>query len=124
VKKKLIGIAAAFIMTTGFLGCANDTADQSVFNIRAGYVAGPLTLATAYESLPRCTETTSKGCSDPKVVEQLRKADLAAKSALDNAEFFVRNHGDLEAKDAIEAARSAIASMSKIITIYNIKIGG
>lgn len=122
--KRIIGITAAFIITAGFMGCANDKVDTSVFNLRAGYVAGPLTLATAYESLPRCSATVSKACSDPKVVEELRKADDAAKAALDNAEFFARNHGDVDAKDAIDAARSAIAAMSKIITIYNVKIGG
>lgn len=124
MKNKLIAIAAAFIMTTGFLGCASDDAQTTVFQLRAGYVAGPLTLATHYESLPRCVEGGTKVCSDAKVVDQLRKADLAAKSALDNAETFVRTHGDIDASDAIDAARSAIASMSKIITIYNIKIGG
>jgi hypothetical protein len=122
--KKILGLAAAFVVTAGFVGCANDDVDQSVFNLRAGYVAGPLTLATAYESLPRCSATITKACSKIEVVEQLRKADLAAKAALDNAEFFARNHGDVAAKDAVDAARSAIAAMSQIITIYNIKIGG
>jgi hypothetical protein len=122
--KKFLGLAAAFVITAGFVGCAGDDVDQSVFNLRAGYVAGPLTLATAYESLPRCSDAVTKACSKVEIVEQLRKADLAAKAALDNAEFFARNHGDVEAKDAIDAARSAIAAMSKIITIYNIKIGG
>lgn len=119
-------LALAFISTTGFVGCASDDAQQTVFNLRAGYVAGPLTLATHYESLVRCDpmKPEVKVCSDAKVVDELRKADDAAKAALDNAESFVRMHGDIDASDAIDAARAAIASMSKIITIYNIKIGG
>lgn len=117
IRRLLLALSA-----TAFLAaCANtDSAEKTVFQIRAAYDAGPLVLATNYESLPRCGEGVSKLCSDPKVVAELRTADNAALVALDNAESFVRNHPDVDATDAIEAANLAVATFAQILSVYGI----
>lgn len=112
---------APLVIAFGLSACANtDGAEKTVFQIRAAYDAGPLVLATNYESLPRCVEGGTPVCSKASVVDELRKADNAALVALDNAESFVRNHPDVDASDAITAANLAIATFANILTIYGI----
>ena len=119
--KRLLAVAGALVLTVLLSACANtDSAEKTVFQIRAAYDAGPLVLATNYESLPRCSSVESKICSDSEVVEELRKADLSALAALDAAESFVRNHPDLDASDAIKAANLAVSVFAQILANYGI----
>jgi hypothetical protein len=115
-------IFAAGLCTAALIGCANtDSAEKTVFQIRAAYDAGPLVLATNYESLPRCVDGGTPVCSKASVVAELRKADNAVLVALDNAESFVRNHPDMDASDAITAANLAIATFANIVSIYGLE---
>jgi len=119
--KRLLAVAGALALAAMLSACAStDSAGKTVFRIRAAYDAGPLVLATNYESLPRCGTVESKICSDPGVVEELRKADLSAVAALDAAESFVRNHPEMDASDAIEAANLAVSVFAQILANYGI----
>lgn len=102
-------------------GCAGavDSPAKTVFEIRSGYLV-VLTAAEGYESLPRCPETTSKICSDPDIVDVIRKADLTAKDALDAAETTVRQHPEINAEFAIAAAQNAVEAMKSILLTYKI----
>ncbi len=113
------------IILTGVVltACSTDSQTTSpaktVFQIRSTYVS-VLTLAEGYEGLPRCPETTSKVCSDPDVVDIIRKSDLTAKDALDAAETTVRSHPELDATFAISAADNAVAALQNILTRYEV----
>ena len=100
----------------GAITGASPAAD--VFAMRAGYDAAVLTPAATYASLPRCVPAAPRPCSEQAVVNQLRKADAAAKAALDAAETVVRDTPRVDARTAISAAREAIAAVSTIIAIY------
>jgi alkylhydroperoxidase family enzyme len=89
-----------------------------VFDIRAAYDTGVLAPAVAYASLPRCPAVPA--CADPSVVVVIRKADAAALSALDGAEKTVRDHPDLDAAAAIDAARNAVKAAQQILAIYGV----
>jgi hypothetical protein len=119
--KRLYAVAGALALAPMLGACANmDSAEKTVFQIRAAYDAGPLVLATNYESLPRCGAVEPKICSDPGVVEELRKADLSALASLDAAESFVGNHPEMDASDAIEAANLAVSVFAQILANYGI----
>lgn len=119
MRKFVLGLLGALAV---LVGCATGDVEQSVYSIRAAYDAGPLVAAVNYESLPRCDGANGPVCSDPGAVAELRKADLAAKVALDNAEDFVRNHPDLDPAVAIEAAQAAIDAFNRILVIYHIEV--
>lgn len=106
----LLGLAAA---------CAGPEARspaQRVYALKADYRA-VLTLAVAYESLPRCAAARSRACSAPAVVALLRAADAKAAAALDGAERVVRSTEASEstAALAIESARVAVAVVRQIL---------
>jgi len=111
----------AFVILGLVAGCASavDSPAKAVFQLRSGYVA-VLTVAEGYEGLPRCPETVEKLCSDPDVVDVIRKADLTAKDALDAAELTVRSHPEVNAEFAIAAAENAVDAMRSILATYQI----
>lgn len=111
----------AFVILGLVAGCASavDSPAKAVFQLRSGYVA-VLTVAEGYEGLPRCPETVEKLCSDPDVVDVIRKADLTAKDALDAAELTVRSHPEVNAEFAIAAAENAVDAMRSILATYKI----
>lgn len=113
---KYLLIASLFFVTA----CAgNGDPETVVFQTRTGYTS-LLVAAVQYESLPRCPETTDKLCSDPGIVEILRKADDTAKAALDAAENTVRNHPEIDADFAVAAAQNAVEALRVILTTYNL----
>lgn len=92
-----------------------------VFEIRSGYDAAVLVPAAHYNTLTRCATPAVQPCSDPKVVDILRKADAAAKATLDAAEDTVRNHPTVDASFAVAAAQNAVDAAVKIIATYGVK---
>ena len=100
-------------------GCASQAAKtpaQRVFALKADYRA-VLTVAVAYESLPRCAATRAQACSAPKVVALLREADRKATVSLDGAERVVRSPAASKstAALAIEAASASVAVVRQIL---------
>jgi hypothetical protein len=110
---KLITLAFCALLT----GCAGSfqSPETTVYTIRSGYVVA-LQGAVAYESQPRCP--AEPACSKAEVVDLLRKSDLTAKAALDAAETTVRNHPEIDADFAIEAARNAVSAFQAILPLY------
>ncbi len=103
--------------------CAGITPNKAVFDARGAYDV-LLNGAAAYSTLPRCEEQNApKICSKQAVVDQMRKADAAAKATLDAAEDTVRNHPDMNASAAIAAAQNAVTALSVIFDVYGIKKG-
>jgi len=116
MKYALIGFLA--LLTVGCAG-SFDSPAKSVYQIRSGYTS-ILVGAVQYESLPRCP--AEPVCSDPDVVDVMRKADLTAKDALDAAETTVRSHPEIDASFAIAAAENAVAALKSILVTYKIKV--
>lgn len=111
----------ASVLALSLTACAGafDSPEKSVYQIRSGYTT-LLVAAVQYESLVRCPETTEKLCSDPKVVDILRKADTTAEAALDAAEDTVRNHPEINGEFAVAAAENAVEAFRTILTTYNL----
>lgn len=110
---KFPAILAALIVA----GCAGSfqSPETTVYTIRSGYVVA-LQAAVTYETQPRCP--AEPVCSDPEIVDLLRKSDLTAKAALDAAETTVRNHPEIDAGFAIDAARNAVSAFQAILPLY------
>lgn len=79
-----------------------------------------LTVAVAYNKLPRCSVTSDKLCSDQAVVEQLRKADNAAIASLAAARTVALTPGitDGAVRASLATAAQAVAAFNTIVTIY------
>lgn len=107
----------AFVLVLVLGACASKppSPERAVFDITVIY-SGALAAAVAYESLPRCTETGPKLCSDPAVVAKLRQADATAKPVLDQAQQLVRGglKGDTLDK-AVETAIAAVLAFQQIV---------
>ena len=117
------------MMGAGMLsGCASKPPATQVFELRAGYDAAVLAPMAAYAKLPACpagaapasAQAAPPVCFDPSVLEDLRKADAAAKAALDAAEDTVRQHPTMDASAAIAGAENAVAAARTILATYNI----
>lgn len=110
---------ATIFLALSLTACAGSfsSPEKSVFQTRSGYVT-LLTAAVQYESLPRCP--AEPVCSDPDVVDIMRKADLTAKSALDAAENTVRNHPEINGEFAVAAAQNAVEAMRQILVTYKL----
>jgi hypothetical protein len=91
-----------------------------VYQSKLAYAA-VLTGAVEYNALPRCGRPTSPSlCSDQGAVEAMRKANLAARSALDSAEKTARDpavKGDTLAL-AATAAVNAVDSFKTVVALY------
>ncbi|MDJ0944214.1 MAG: hypothetical protein QNJ30_12150 [Kiloniellales bacterium] len=93
-----------------------ETPAQRVFALKSEYRA-VLALAVDYESLPRCPSETTPVCSEPEVVELLRRADRRAELALDGAEQVVRSPAASEGAVALalESAGAAVAVLRQVL---------
>lgn len=100
------------------LAACGSTPQQVVFEARSGYDAAILAPAANYNELPRCP--AEPVCSEQSVVDSLRKADAAAKTALDAAEDVVRNHPDWDSDASIDAMKRAIDAVSQILKQYGV----
>ena len=119
MSRRLARPAAILLLVGLAAGCASveaETPAQRVYALKADYRA-VLTVAVAYESLPRCAAARPRACSAPEVVDLLREADAKAAAALDGAERVVRSPAasDSSAALAIEAARVAVAVVRQIL---------
>ena len=114
---------ALFLALGGCSGGLPPSAQNDVFAAKTAYGAA-LTLAVAYNGLPRCgTPTSPPLCSDQAVVLQLRKADQVASLALDQAEAVVRNplsSASLIAA-AVQSASGAVKTLQMIEQTYSVK---
>jgi hypothetical protein len=93
---------------------------QKVLAAEVVYEA-PLTLAIAYNKRPRCTiPKTIVLCSDPAVVDQIRKANHAVMTAFDAAMNIAATPGvtDSAVTAAIAVATQAIGPLQSILDIY------
>lgn len=93
-------------------------AQRTVYAINAAYI-GVLQIAVAYEKKPRCSATVTTICSNPAIVDQLRKANATAKAALEAAETAVRTPslGDSAIAQAMQAAQIALAAFSALTSL-------
>jgi len=83
-----------------------------------------LILAVNYNNLPRCGAPTSPPlCSDTNAVAVIRKANDAARKALDGAEKTVRDPNlTTDAKTgAVVIATNAVTTLQGIIALYTTK---
>lgn len=129
MRVRLVSILFALLAVTG---CGTTTsltgavtgpeAQRTVYAINAGYIAA-LQIAVKYESKPRCNATVTMACSDPVVVDQLRKANTTAKAALDAAQSAVRatSFGDDIVSQAMQAAQIALAAFSVLTNLPGVK---
>ena len=116
------GLAARLLapcLLAALAACASleaETPAQRVFALKAEYRA-VLALAVDYESLPRCPVAPTPVCSEPAVVDLLRRADGRAEIALDGAEQVVRSPAASEgaAALALEAAGAAVAAFRRLL---------
>lgn len=96
-------------------------AAKSAYAAKAGYAAA-LTLAVAYNERPRCTTPkTIQLCSEQPIVDQLRRASLAADTATQAAENAVRSLGSQPTvvQTAVTASETSVAAFQTIVQIYN-----
>ena len=102
---------------------AMDAANKSAYTAKAGYAAA-LIVAGQYVKLTRCEAPAAPPlCSKQAVVDQIRKADLAADAATQAAENAVRNLGSdpLIVSAAVEAATQSVAAFTAINNTYKVK---
>lgn len=116
-------IILAFIIS----GCASTGGIQSVGAQRAVFAAKEayilaLKEAVKYESQPRCTATVTAKCSDPKIVEQVRKASNVTSIALDAADAAVHTPqiGNDAISRAAQTATSALAAFSALLPLLGV----
>lgn len=93
-----------------------ETPAQVVFGLKSDYKA-VLELAVTYESLPRCPQPDTVVCSEPKVVDLLRRADNHANAALTGAEEVVRSEAASRSTIdlAIESAMKALDVFRNVV---------
>lgn len=114
--KRLFAIA----ILTFVASCAGlpQSPQQAVFAAKQDYAIA-LSAAVAYRRLPICPSTT-KLCSDPKVVKQLQAADNSASALLDGAENVVRTPGaGINLETAVKAASQAVAAFTTLTGALN-----
>lgn len=102
---------------------AMDAANKSAYTAKASYAAA-LVVAGQYVKLTRCEAPAAPAlCSKQAVVDQIRKADLAADAATQAAENAVRTLGSdpLIVSAAVEAAKQSVAALTTITDTYKAK---
>lgn len=99
---------------------AMDVANKSAYAAKASYAAA-LVVAGQYVKLTRCEAPAAPAlCSKQAVVDQIRRADLAADAATQAAENAVRTLGTdpLIVTAAVEAATQSVAALTTITNVY------
>lgn len=107
-------------LTLSAYGCASKTEDVNAafFKAEAGYTA-TLQLAANYVALPRCPQAAPV-CSEQSVVDAIRPAANSADATVQSAEDLIRNHKDIDASFAVDAAMAAIKSLVNVLTAYHV----
>lgn len=117
--KKFILLAALTLGACQATPSTPSSASQ-VYAAKNTYEAA-LILAVQYNSLPRCGAATSPPlCSDTNALAVIRRANTAARTALDGAEKTVRDPSlTADAKSgAVVIATNAVAVLQGVITLY------
>lgn len=125
--RKLIGVIAASVLlaacsaiNTAAQSVNTDDANKAAYAAKATY-ASVLVVAAQYVKLTRCEAPAAPVlCSKQVVVDQIRKADLAADAATQAAENAVRTMGSDPAviTAAVTAATQAAAAFKIIAGVY------
>lgn len=115
-------LSLALLVIPLMVGCSsvNTTVPaKAAYDAKAAYGIA-LVAATAYARLPRCTDGGPKLCSDPAILAQMRKADLAADAATQAAENAVRALGSspTAVQAALVAEQQAVAAFKTITDLY------
>jgi len=116
----LTACSAINTATTSLTPSAMDAANKSAYTAKAGYAAA-LVVAAQYVKLPRCEKPSAPAlCSKQAVVDQIRKADLAADAATQAAENAVRTLGTdpMIVTAAVEAATQSVTALTTITNVY------
>lgn len=127
VSTALVGLLSLALLA-GCLTTGGDTKPSPAalaYATKNSYEAA-LIVAVRYNELPRCGKSTSPPlCSDQAAVETIRKANAAARVALDKAEKIVRDPAlkDDAKATAVAAAVEAVDALKAILTIYAPKGG-
>ena len=119
------GIALSVLVAACTLPLA-ETPAQVVFGAKNDYRA-LLTVMVEYESLPRCTGgEIALSCSDPEVVDLIRRADNHASTVLNGAEELVTSPGISEgsAAIAVESAQTAVRVLTQILVDEGLYLEG
>lgn len=94
-----------------------ETPAQKIYEIESDY-ASVLKLAVTYEKLPVCDSITKTHlCADPKIIKQIKEADIIAWSILREAQNAVRTpgFGDSKTTKAIASAHHAVIALADIV---------
>lgn len=110
-----------FALSLSIYACASSPSDRNAafFKAEAGWTA-TLQLASQYVALPRCISGGPTVCSDQKVVDAIRPAANSADATVQSAEDLIRNHPDIDAQFAVDAAQAAIKSLVTVLSAYHI----
>ena len=114
----LVACAAALPACT-----QTNTTAQAVYQAKSDYQVA-LTLAVKYRNQPTCSPGANPlTCQDPRVLDILRKADIAAEATLDNAEATVRSPSATTDQQhlAVQAAQSAVQALAIVLQQYGVK---
>lgn len=120
--RPILIVAAMAALVTACGGSA-PSAQSDVFAAKTAYGAA-LTVAVAYNGLPRCGAPTSPPlCSQASVVLQLRKADQVASLAIDQAETVVRSPSSSASMiaAAVQSATGAVKVLQQVEATYGMK---
>lgn len=128
MKPKIIenlGTLFMFAMLAMFVACTPQQAqkpDVVVYGVKGGYEASLVTM-TAYAKLPRCAPAAPPLCSQQAVVDQLERARVTARAAIDAAEGAVRTpgFGTDATTTALAAAEGAQKALAAITTPLKVK---
>jgi hypothetical protein len=128
MKSIVTAIAAALSLALALGGCAATSSTPSsasqVYAAKNAYEAA-LVVAVQYNNLPRCGKPTSPPiCSEQSGIDAIRKANTAARTALDAAEKTVRDPAASASATAAAslAATNAVTAMQSILTLYSQKV--
>lgn len=119
----LAGCSAINTATSSLTPSTMDAANKAAFTAKAGYAAS-LIVAAQYVKLTRCEAPKAPAlCSKQAVVDQIRRADLAADAATQAAENAVRTLGTdpMIVSAAVEAATQTVAALTTITNTYKAK---
>lgn len=126
MKRVFLGLAAviglAIVAACSQFG-SPQTAQQKVF--AAGTVYETVTKAAlVYVSLPRCAAPKVQPCSEPGVVDEIKKADNVAYAALTQAQAIVVDPAKTGsvANAAAASVESALVVFRAVLTQYKIGI--
>lgn len=113
-------LSACTAISTGAQSVNLDAANKSAYAAKASYGAA-LVVAAQYVQLPRCERPPAPAlCSKQAIVDQIRKADLAADAATQAAENAVRTLGSdpMIVTAAVEAATQSVTAFKAITSVY------